>query len=98
MAATSETPARYARFDARLPGDLKDLLQRAADLDGQSLTDFVLGAAKRAAEETIQRHEVIELTARDSQLLAEALLNPPAPSARLRAAFEEYRRFTGEKA
>lgn len=86
---------RMERFGARLPADVKALLQRAADLSGRSLTDFVLASAQAAAEETIRQHEMVRLTARDSRLLAEALLNPPAPSAKLRAAFEDYRAFTG---
>ncbi len=39
--------------------------------------------------------EVVQLTAADSRKLAEALLNPPEPNAELRAAFAEYRAFTG---
>jgi uncharacterized protein (DUF1778 family) len=83
------------RLGARVPADVKALLQRAADLTGRSLTDFVLSSARAAAEETIRQHELVELTARDSHSLAEALLNPPAPNARLRAAFEDYHTFTG---
>lgn len=97
MTTSHDTPLRYARFDMRLSGDLKELLQHAADLDGQSLTDFVLGAARRAAEETIRRHELIQLAVRDSQLIAEMLLDPPTPSDRLRAAVEGYRRFVGDQ-
>lgn len=88
---------RMERFGARLPADVKELLQRAADLTGRSLTDFVLASAQAAAEETIRQHGVMQLTARDSLALAEALANPPAPNAKLRAAFEEYDAFTGER-
>lgn len=37
-----------------------------------------------AAEQTIRSHEVITLSARDSLLFVEALLNPPAPNDALR--------------
>src|SRR5206468_3522419 len=71
---------RTERLGARLPADVKATLQRAADLSGRSLSDFVLASARAAAEETIRQHEVILLTARDSEALAKALLNPPPPN------------------
>lgn len=81
---------RHERFAARMLPAQKARLQRAADLSGRSLTDFVIAAAEREAEATIRRHELIELSARDSRLLAEALLNPPLPNAALRAAWDDY--------
>ena len=87
---------RTERLATRVPAEVKAILQRAADLTGRSLSDFVLASAQAAARETIRQHELVELSARDSRLLAEALLNPPAPNARLRAAFEEHQRFTGQ--
>ena len=83
------------RLAARVPAGIKEHIQRAADLSGRSLSDFVIASAQAAADETIRRYELIELTARDSRVLAEALLNPPEPNAALRAAFEDYRQFTG---
>jgi uncharacterized protein (DUF1778 family) len=92
------TARRYERFGARIRPEQKAVLQRAADIAGRSLSDFVIAAAEREAEETIRRHEIIQLTARDSHQLAEALLNPLSPSERLRAAFEDYEAFIGERA
>jgi uncharacterized protein (DUF1778 family) len=89
---------RYERFGARVRPAQKAKIQRAADLTGRSLSDFVIAAAEREAEETIRRHEVIDLSAADSLRLAEALLNPPEPNAALRAAFEEYQAFPAERA
>lgn len=64
----------------------KALLQRAAAIEGRSLSDFVLTSARQAAERTIHAHDVIRLSVRDSQLFADLLLHPPAPNDRLRAA------------
>lgn len=86
------------RLGARITPEQKALLQRAADLTGRSLTDFVVASAQAAAEETIRRYEIIQLTARDSERLAQVLLNPPAPNEKLRAAAQEYRTFIGERA
>lgn len=90
------TSRRTERLGARVPADVKAVLQRAADLTGRSLTDFIIASAQAAAEETIRQHAVVQLTSADSRRLAEALLNPAAPNAELRAAFAEYRTFTGQ--
>jgi uncharacterized protein (DUF1778 family) len=82
---------RTERLAVRVPADVKELLQRAAGLKGRSLSDFVVASAQEAAEATIRQHDTMQLTVRDSRALVEALLNPPAPNAVLRAAFEEYR-------
>ena len=84
--------AKLERFEARIRPEEKRSLERAAELSGRSLTDFVMGAARSAALETIQRYEGITLTdARDREAFVSAMLNPPAPSARLRAAAARYR-------
>jgi len=80
------------RFDARLNGEQKLLIQRAADLEGRSMTDFVLHSAEAAAERTIAKRAILVLTARESQAFADAILNPPNPGPVLRKAFREYRR------
>ena len=80
------------RFDARLNGEQKLLIQRAADLEGRSMTDFVLHSAEAAAERTIEKRAILVLTARESQAFADAILNPPNPGPVLRKAFREYRR------
>ncbi len=38
-----------------------------------------------------QEHQIITLSARDSVQFIEALLNPPEPNARLRAAWRDYK-------
>ena len=55
------------RFDARLNSDQKLLLQRAADLEGRTLTDFVLQSAEAAAARTIQDRSVLILSTRDTE-------------------------------
>lgn len=85
------TPRQRERLEARLSPEQKMLLERAAALEGRSLTDFVVDSAQAAALETIQRYEVIALTARDSRMFAEALMHPPAPNERLRSAARRHR-------
>ncbi|MDQ2741172.1 MAG: DUF1778 domain-containing protein [Chloroflexota bacterium] len=95
---TPASPAvtKRERLEARITPEQKALFQRAAALAGRSLSDFVVGSALAAAEETIRNRQVITLTARDSLTFAEAIVNPPAPNENLRALAERYREFTGE--
>src|SRR5580658_1656175 len=84
-------PARTYRFDARLNEEQKLLIKRAADLEGHTMTDFVLHSAESAAERTIERRSMLVLTARETEAFANAILNPRNPGAVLRKAARDYR-------
>ena len=83
---TTPTPTKTERLEARIAPELKELLRRAASIEGTSVSDFVARSAQREAERIVREHDVIALSPRDSRVFVEALLNPPAPSARLQAA------------
>ncbi len=78
------------RLEARVSTALKKLLKKAADLEGTTLTEFVVQSVKSAAMRVIQDHEVITLSTRDRDVFMHALLNPPEPNQRLRQAFDRY--------
>ncbi len=80
------------RLMARISAEQKRILQRAADIRGQTLTEFVVSAAQEAATRAIVDQEVIELSLRDSQAFAEGMLNPPPVGASLRAAAKRYKK------
>jgi uncharacterized protein (DUF1778 family) len=84
-------PAKTYRFDARLNEEQKLLIQRAADLEGRTMTDLVLHSAEAAAERTIENRAMLVLTARETEAFADAILNPPGPGRNLRRAAREYR-------
>ena len=93
----SENPSsRNARLEARITAEQKDLLSRAAALVGRSLTDFVVTSAYETAVRTIREHQAMVLSERDRKLFVGALLNPPAPGARLRKAARRYRQHLGD--
>lgn len=85
--------ANSYRFDARLSKDRKVLIQRAADLEGRTMTEFVLHSAQIAAERTIQEREILNLSVRDSLRFAKTILNPRKPGPVLRRAAEHYKKF-----
>lgn len=84
-----------ARLEARLPNEVHALLKRAAEIEGRTLTDFVVSAAREAACRTIERTEIIRLSVEDQRLVAAALLNPPRPAAALTKAFQRRRELFG---
>jgi uncharacterized protein (DUF1778 family) len=86
-----------ARLEARLPADIHAMLKRAAQIQGPSLTDFVVTAAQEAARHTIEDAEIIRLSAEGQRRFAEALLNPPEPNEALKRAFEHHRRLVGQE-
>ncbi|MGH8324698.1 MAG: DUF1778 domain-containing protein, partial [Steroidobacteraceae bacterium] len=82
---------RAERVEARVTSEQKQLLERAAALEGRSMTDFIIASAQNAAADTIARYEVLQLSPRDQSAFVDALLNPPAPNDALRAAAARYR-------
>lgn len=83
--------ARTARLEARLPASVYDLLKRAAELQGRSLSDFVVSSAREAAERAIAEHDVLRLSREDQIQFVESLLNPPPIADALKRAFESHR-------
>ena len=88
-------PVKTYRFDARLNEEQKLLIQRATDLEGRSMTDFVLHSAEAAAERTIEKRAMLILTARETEVFVDAILNPPNAGPVLRKAALEYRKRMG---
>src|SRR6202142_483214 len=84
-----------ARLEARLPQDVLVRLKRAAEIQGRTLTDFVVAAADEAACRAIQETEIIRLSLEGQRQIAAAILNPPAPSPALKRAAKRYRELFG---
>lgn len=76
-----------ARLEARISTDLHSLLKRAAELQGRTMTDFVVAAVQEAAQRAIEQAEVIRLSLADQECFAQALLSPPQPASALERAF-----------
>ena len=84
-------PQPTARLEARLPNEVLTRLKRAAEIQGRTLTDFVVAAADEAACRAIEQTEILRLSAEDQRRIAEAILNPPAPTPALKKAVRRYR-------
>lgn len=89
--AFKEPPrTRSERLEARISPDQKDLFVRAAELQGRTLTDFVIASVHEAAVRTIDEMLAIRLTEQESRAFAEAVLNPREPTPGLKAAARRY--------
>ena len=86
---------RTERLEARVSKEQKDLFVRAAELQGRSLTDFVVTSAQEAAIETVRTHDALRVSERDRRAFVSALLAPPAPAKTLKQAAKRYRQRTG---
>ena len=84
--------APTARLEARISTELHAMLKRAAEIQGRTLTDFVVSAVQEAAQRAIEQGEVVRLSLADSERFAQALLSPPDPSPALERAFARRRK------
>lgn len=87
----AQEPPRTARFEARFAPDVLAVVKRAAEIQGRSVSDFVVAAAQAEASRTIEEAQIIRLAVEDQRAFAEAILNPPEPAPVLRRAFRRHR-------
>lgn len=87
MPTATATTAATARLEARISTDLHAMLKRAAELQGRTMTDFVVSAVQDAASRAIEQAEFVRLSLADQECFARALLSPPEPSPALNRAF-----------
>jgi uncharacterized protein (DUF1778 family) len=96
MAISTQPESRKTeRLEARVTPAEKQLLMRAAELSGRSLTDFVVANVHECARQILHQHNVMLLSDVDSSQFMEALLNPPAPNQALQRAARRYKELSG---
>jgi len=76
-----------ARLEARISTDLHAMLKRAAEIQGRTMTDFVVAAVQSAAQQAIESAELIKLSMSDQAFFAQVLLAPGEPAPALDRAF-----------
>ncbi|MFZ3202189.1 MAG: DUF1778 domain-containing protein [Candidatus Acidiferrales bacterium] len=91
LALKKQPMRKIERVEARLNPEQKRRIEYAAHLKGTSLSDFMVSSADDAAVRAIEQHEVWTLADRDREIFVRALLHPPAPSRRMKAAARRYR-------
>jgi uncharacterized protein (DUF1778 family) len=86
---------RGQRLETRVTADQKNLIERAAALQGRTVTDFVLTSVQEAARRAIEEHQRLDLSVRDSQAFVEALIDPQPVNDRLLDTVRRYRQTSG---
>ena len=86
---------KHDRMHLRLDGQDQAHLERAAAYAETSVSKFVLTNAVDAAARVIKERERVTLSPIDWEAFYDALIDPPEPNDRLRAAARRYRERTG---
>jgi uncharacterized protein (DUF1778 family) len=87
--------SKLERLEARVTREQKQIIARAAELRGTSVTAFVVASAQQAATNAIKDYETMNLQGEAREAFVKALLNPPAPNAAAARAAERYRQRIG---
>lgn len=91
MSPTMRVPVRSERLEIRATPEQKRLIERAAQIRGTSVTDFVVNKLQEAATETIRETESLRLRKEDREVFFSALTNPPAPKPYAKSAVARYK-------
>ena len=78
------------RLSCRVSARIKQQVEEAAALLGQSITDFTESALAEKAQAVLDHHERIVLSDRDFARFVELVESPKSPTAALRSAMSEY--------
>jgi uncharacterized protein (DUF1778 family) len=83
MPVTQRAGTRREAINIRIKPQVRELIDRAAELAGKNRTDFVLDAARRAAEDTLLDRTVLTVSANAYRQFLARLDAPPRPNKRL---------------
>lgn len=79
------------RLQVRLDRDAKQVLEKAARYENQTLSGFVLTKALDEARQVIDRHEILRINEQDWDQVMAAIDNPPAANDALKRAHKRHR-------
>ncbi len=83
------------RITARVTEQVKETLNKAADITGATLNQFLVQAALEKAGNIIEKNKVIYLSNRDAEIFFSVLDNPPEPNQKLKNAVNNYKEKIG---
>ena len=88
MPTTQQEKAKRDTLNIRIKPELRGLIDRAAELSGKNRTDFVLDAARVAAEDALLDRTVFAVNAKAYAEFLARLDAPPRPNDRLRRSLQ----------
>ncbi len=80
-----------ARINARISAEGLKVVRRAAEIQGRTISDFVVAAAQEAAQRVISEVELLKLSSNAQEQFISLLLEPPRPAPGLARAFKRHR-------
>jgi uncharacterized protein (DUF1778 family) len=83
MRAGQREAAKREALNLRIRPQVRELIDRAAELAGKNRTDFVLDAARRAAEDTLLDRTIFMVCPKAYRQFLARLDAPPKPNKRL---------------
>lgn len=82
----NEPEKKEERISFRVSRVTKEILEKASEIKGRTLTDYVVSTAREAAMKEVQEHAQLVLSEMEKNAFFEALMHSPEPSVK---AFEE---------
>jgi uncharacterized protein (DUF1778 family) len=92
MSRAARVTNKSGRMEARLKPEQKRLIEHAAELQGVSVTNFILAHLLPVATATIQESETLRLRDEDRKVFINALVNPPKANKFAKGAVARYRK------
>ncbi len=92
----TQDTARTARVEARIAPEALAAVRRAAELQGRSVSDFLVAAALKDAYQTIEDAQIVRLSVNDQQRFADLLLKLPPLNAGMKRAIKACKRLIVE--
>lgn len=94
----AQDSVRSSRLEARITPETLAVVKRAAEIQGRSVSDFVVAAVQEAAQKTIEEIQLLRLSLEDQIAFAEAIITPSGPNdALLRAKDAHHRLVPGTR-
>lgn len=81
---------RTERFEMRMTAENKALIAKAAEISGQSLSEFAIGAVMKQALEMLERYDRTQLTVDDREAFLKLIDSDSEPTERLRSAARSF--------
>ncbi|HKV41147.1 MAG TPA: DUF1778 domain-containing protein [Blastocatellia bacterium] len=92
MAVSPKTQKSAARLDFRLNPRVKSVIEQAAAVSGQTVSEFAVSALYRTAREVLEKEQSTRLSDRDRDIFLAALDSDAKPNEALKRAARKYKR------
>lgn len=89
---TVKEKVNKTRMDFRVSVESKAIIEQAASLSGQTVSDFAVSTLIKSAQEVISQHRQTKLSERDFKIFLEMLESDGEPNEALKKAAENYKK------